>query len=476
VNLPIRVRLTAWYAVLLAAILAAIGAFVVLRLEADLQARLDRDVRTNASSIGEGYTAEGDEGFLDVARAALPDPDAAAQVLDRSGRVLVSRGAAADRALAPAAARANALLGDARVMSVTVDGVRMRASVSSLRRLGRRHVLVVAESLEEVEASARRVLVLLLLAGPAALAATALAGWWLARKALLPVARMTAAADAIEIDRLDERIAVPRAADELGHLASTLNLMLDRLESGVSDKRRLVADASHELRTPLAVMGAEVDVSLRGDGLQDEAREVLESVREEVDSMTRTVDNLLTLAQVDEGRLGILTTRVELLGCIEAAERPLRALAADKQIRLQVSGESCEAEADPERLRQALGNLIDNAIKFTPRGGEVRVSAWAREHEVGVTVADDGPGIPEEARSRVFDRFYRVDVSRARNSGGGGLGLAICREIARAHGGRVWVEGRDGGGSAFSLALPRRGGVDLEAQVGGGVTAPASRG
>jgi two-component system OmpR family sensor kinase len=477
VNLPIRVRLTAWHAVLLAAILTAIGAFVVLRLEADLQARLDRDVKTNASSIGEGYTAEGDEGFLDVARAALPDPDAAAQVLDRGGRVLVSRGgAAADRPLAPAADRANALLGDARVLSVTVDGVRMRASVSSLRRLGRRHVLVVAESLEEVEASVRRVLVLLLLAGPAALAATALAGWWLARKALLPVARMTAAADAIEIDRLHERIAVPRAADELGNLAMTLNLMLDRLESGVSDKRRLVADASHELRTPLAVMGAEVDVSLRGDGLQDEAREVLESVREEVDSMTRTVDNLLTLAQVDEGRLGILTTRVELLGCIEAAERPLRALAADKQIRLEVSGESCEAEADPQRLRQALGNLIDNAIKFTPRGGEVRVSAWAREHEVGVTVADDGPGIPEEARARVFDRFYRVDASRARNAGGSGLGLAICREIARAHGGRVWVDGREGGGSAFSIALPRRGELDLDAQVGGGVTAPASPG
>jgi len=474
-NLPIRVRLTAWYAVLLAGILVAIGAFLVLQLRSDLQGRLDSDIRADARSIGEGYQAEGDEGFLEVAPAALPHPDAVAQVLDRSGRVLVSRGPAATRPVVPAAARADALLGDARVISATVDGEHMRASVSSLRRLGHRRVLVVAESLEEVEASVRRVLVLLLLAGPAALAATALVGWWLARKALLPVARMTSEAEAIEIDRLHERIAVPRAADELGRLALTLNAMLDRLESGVSDKRRLVADASHELRTPLAVMRADLDVSLRGDHLQDEAREALESVREEVQSMTRTVDNLLTLAHVDEGRLGILTTRVELLGAIEAAERPLRPLAAAKQIRLVVSGQPCEAEADPQRLRQALGNLIENAIKYTPRGGEVRVSAWSAGDEVGVTVADDGPGIPEEARARVFDRFYRIDSARARDAGGSGLGLAICREIARAHGGRVWVEGGNGGGSAFSFALPRPGASD-PAGARAGVTAPASSG
>ena len=475
-NLRIRVRLTAWYAVLLTAILVAIGTFLVLQLEADLQARLDRDVRTNASSIGEGYTAEGDAGFLEVARAALPGLGAAAQVLDRSGRVLVSWGGGTDRPIVPAEARANALLGDAPVVSVTVDGRRVRASVSPVRRLGHRHVLVVAESLQEVEEPARRVRALLLLVGPVALAATALVGWWLARKALLPVARMTSEAEAIDVDRLHERIAMPRAADELGRLAVTLNAMLDRLEAGVIEKRRLVADASHELRSPLAVMRAELDVTLRGDELPDEAREVLESAREEVDSMTRTVDNLLTLAQVDEGRLAILRTRVELLAASEAAERPLRPLAADKAIRLEVDGEPCEAQADPQRLHQALTNLIENAIKFTPRGGEVRIVTWSSEQEVGVTVADDGPGIPEDARARVFDRFYRVDRARGRDVGGSGLGLAICREIATAHGGRVWFESREGGGSAFSLALPRDGVLESAPGLRGGIRAPASPG
>jgi heavy metal sensor kinase len=474
-NLRIRVRLTAWYAVLLTAILVAIGTFLVFQLEADLQGRLDDDVRTNASSIGEGYTAEGDAGFREVARAALPGLGAAAQVLDRSGRVLASWGGA-DRPMVPAEARANALLGDAPVLTVTFNGRRVRASVSSVRRLGRRQVLVVAESLQDVEEPARRVRALLLLVGPVAIAATALVGWWLARKALLPVARMTSEAEAIDVDRLHERIAVPRAADELAHLAVTLNAMLDRLEAGVVEKRRLVADASHELRSPLAVMRAELDVSLRGDRLPHEARAVLESAREEVDSMTRTVDNLLTLAQVDEGRLAILRTRVELLGASEAAARPLRPLAADKAISLEVDGEPCEAQADPQRLHHALTNLIENAIKFSPRGGEVRISTWSSEQEVGVTVTDDGPGIPEDARARVFDRFYRVDRARGRDIGGSGLGLAICREIASAHGGRVWFESREGGGSAFSLALPRDGGFESTSGLRGGIRAPASTG
>jgi heavy metal sensor kinase len=460
VSLPIRVRLTAWYAALLAVILVALGAFLVLRLEADLLGQEDRELRQAAALIGEAYATDGAQGFRQVARAALPHLGAAAQALDRGGRVLVAWGVRdARRPLVSPESRARALLGDVQLMSVTAgDPPRdYRAEVSTVRRLGRRHVLVVAVSLRNVETAVRRVLILLLLAGPAALAATALVGWWLARKALLPVDRMASAADAIEIDRLDERIAVPPVADELGHLAVTLNAMLDRLERGVAEKRRLVGDASHELRTPLSVMRAELDVSLRSGSLSDDARDVLESAREEVDRMSRTVDNLLTLAQADEGRLPLLRTRVQLVDAIGAATRPLQPLAEHKGIRLAVGGEPAEADADPQRLHQAITNLVENAIKFTPPGGEVRVTAWQADGEVGVTVADDGPGIPEDARAHVFDRFYRVDRARGRDAGGSGLGLAICSEIARAHGGRVSIESEEGKGSAFSLALPRNG-------------------
>ncbi len=454
-RLPIRVRLTVWYAVLLAAIVVALGAFLVLQLRADLQAAIDRDVREASVHIAAGYADEGAEEVRDLSLQLLPGTGAVSQVVDPGGRVLVAHGElAGGRAIVPARVRAEALASRSRMLTVVVGGEQFRALASPVSRDGEPHVLVVAESLEEVEQSVERVLVLLLLAGPAALVATAAGGWWLARKALRPVERMTSEAQQIGIDRLHERVALPPAADEIGSLAVTLNAMLERLERGVKDKQRLIADASHELRTPLAVMRAELDVSLRGDELSAAARAVLESVREEVDRMSRTVDNLLTLARVDEGRLELLTTRVRLHEAIEAAARPLAPLAAAKQVRLELDGERCEAQADPQRLHQALTNFIENAIKFSRPGGQVRVNAWHRNGEVGVTITDQGPGIPADARAHVFDRFYRVDRARGRDAGGSGLGLAICREIATAHGGRVWVDSQEGTGSAFTLTIP----------------------
>jgi two-component system OmpR family sensor kinase len=434
-----------------------LGVFLVLQLRADLQAAIDRDVRAASGHIAAGYADEGAEEFRDLSLQLLPGTGAVAQVIDRGGRVLVGHGElAGGRPIVPARVRAEALAGRSRSLTVVVGGEQFRALASPVSRRGEPGVLVVAESLEEVEQSVERLLVLLLLAGPAALAATAVGGWWLARKALRPVERMTSEAQQIGIDRLNERVALPRAGDEIGRLALTLNAMLDRLERGVRDKQRLIADASHELRTPLAVMRAELEVSLRGDDLSPAARAVLESVREEVDRMSRTVDNLLTLAQADEGRLELLTSRVRLHEAIEAAARPLLPLAAAKHVRLELDGERCEAQADPQRLHQALTNFIENAIKFSRPGGRVRVSAWHANGEVGVTVTDDGPGIPADARAHIFDRFYRVDRARGRDAGGSGLGLAICREIATAHGGRVWVDSQEGTGSAFTLAIPRR--------------------
>jgi heavy metal sensor kinase len=458
VTLPIRVRLTAWYAVLLALIIVALGAFVVLRLRADLQDTIDRELRENSHSLERGYAREGAVEFREVGRHVLPLGGSAAQVLDQGGRVLLAYGEpVARRPMASEKEHAVALAGQRRVQTVELGSraERFRVMAAPVRYRGRQRVLVVAESLREIDESEDRVLVLLLLAGPAALIATALGGWWLARKALLPVERMTAKAQKIGIDRLDERIDVPPVEDEIGRLAVTLNAMLDRLEQGVEEKHRLVADASHELRTPLAAMRSELDVSLGGEDLSAEAREVLESAREEVDRMSRTVGNLLTLARVDEGRLELLTERVDLGEAIVAAASSLRHLAAARRVQLELKGASFEAQADPQRLYEALTNFIENAINYSPEGGEVRVAAWRNGEEVGVTVTDDGPGIPAGAQAHVFDRFYRVDRDRGRDGGGSGLGLAISREIANAHGGRVWVESEEGKGSAFSLALPR---------------------
>ena len=219
-------------------------------------------------------------------------------------------------------------------------------------RQHRTQLVVVAEPLQGVGEATDRILKLLLLAGPVAIAAAALGAWWLLRRALDPVERMRRKAEEIGIDRLHERLAPPTVGDEIGQLASTLNAMLDRLEAGVRANRQLIADASHELRTPLAAMRVELDVSLRDARRTDAERVVLESVREDVDRMSRTVDNLMTLARADEGRLDLLSSEVDLDQALEVAAQPLCPLAQAKHVDLLIAGEPCRTRGDAHRLQQ----------------------------------------------------------------------------------------------------------------------------
>ncbi len=458
-RLPIRARLTAWYALLAALALAVVGAFLVLKLRSDLRSTIDRDVRSSVAAIEQSYLAEGRHGFAEASSASLRRTAAAAQLLGPDGRVLALYGGdlAQDPLLSPALVRGVAM---GRTWLKDVDlgdsDQSFRVAATALNRNGTRQVIVVAESLSGVDEAVRKVLVLLLIVGPIVLVAASLAAWLLVRNALLPVDRMRRKADEIGIDQLHERLSAPNPGDQIGRLAATLNAMLDRLEAGVAARRQLVGDASHELRTPLAAMRAELDVTLRDPSRTPAERAALESVREDVDRMNRTVGNLLTLALADEGGLELLRTPVDLAQLAENAVDHLRALAAVGQVTLECEGEPCWTTGDPHRLTQALTNLVENAIKFTPAGGRVTVSTWQDGNEVGVAVADTGVGIDADAQSQIFERFYRADRSRSRASGGSGLGLAICKEIAIAHGGRIWVESRPGHGSTFSIALPPR--------------------
>jgi signal transduction histidine kinase len=298
------------------------------------------------------------------------------------------------------------------------------------------------------------------LGGAAALALVAAGGWWIARRALRPVERMTARAEAIRIDDLGGRVAVPAIDDELARLARTLNAMLDRLQDGVEARERLIADASHELRAPLAAMRTELDVTLAHDTLDAPARDALRLVRDDTVRLTRIVDDLLTLASVDQGRLELLIAPHDLSELAARALRAQRAGAAARGIELGVAGDEVVADVDGDRLAQVLGNLVDNAIGHSPDGGRVRITLGRAGSETRISVRDEGPGIPPEARERVFERFSRQDPARRR--GGAGLGLAICREIVDAHGGRIWIDDDDDDGPAtgttvrISLPDPRR--------------------
>jgi heavy metal sensor kinase len=454
VRLPIRVRLTAWYVALLAAILVALGAFVAISLRRDLTDAVERSLFAAAGHIATGYAQEGAKNFRDVGATAL-EPAAAAQLVDPRGRVLVSAGLPIGaRPMLGAADRAAVLRG-ARVRRTLALGPRGdEYRVIGLRavRHGQPGALVAAESLDEARSATDRVVSLLLIAGPAVLLLTAAGGWWLARKALRPVGAMAARAERIEIDALEERIPAGPAGDELDRLATTLNAMLDRLAGGVEHRRRLVADASHELRTPLAVMRVELDVALDDAALDPAAREVLESAREEVDRLRAIVEGLLVLARIDEGGLELRAERVDLLELGRAVAAGVEPLAAERGVRIDVDGERVPATGDRERLGRALGNLVDNAVKASPSGAVVTVTAFRAQDAVGLTVSDSGPGIPAHELERIFERFARLDGARRREQGGSGLGLAICREIAAAHGGTVTVTSSDAG-SRFVLSL-----------------------
>jgi signal transduction histidine kinase len=336
------------------------------------------------------------------------------------------------------------------------DAQQFRLALRRTRFQGTDRVVVAGQSLQPVERSIRRVAVLLLLACPAALLATAIGGWALARRSLRPVAQMATTAEAIGVDRLSDRLQEPRSRDELAHLASTLNTMLDRVQDGVEEQRRLVADASHELRTPLAAMRSEIDVSLRADDLPPAARDVLASSREEVDGMSRTVDDLLTLAAVDGAALDLRTERVDLAGAAGAVIEGLASLAGRRGVAVEQRGGRVAVLADPLRLAQAVRNVVENAIEFSPEGGTVVVTTSASGRTGLLTVEDAGPGIPAELRARVFERFFRVDASRARATGGSGLGLAISREVVEAQQGRVRAECR-AVGAALVIELPAAG-------------------
>jgi two-component system OmpR family sensor kinase len=346
------------------------------------------------------------------------------------------------------------------VLSITTGGARhlhLRVVAIPATRRGRHQIVAVAESLHDADSAVHRALVLLLIGGAGALVLVGVGGWWIARRALRPVERMTSRAQQIGVDDLTQRVAVPKVRDELSHLAETLNAMLDRLQGSVESRRRLldkvernvqarqalVADASHELRSPLAAMRTELEVSLRQDNLDPAARHTLELVLADAVRLGRIVDNLLVLARIDEDRLELLKRRYDLRELVDRIAAAHQASAAAGGVTLAVAGEHVRAEVDRDRLEQVLRNLLENAIQYAPARSTVEIRVWEQNGAAQLSVSDAGPGIARDQRQRVFERFSREDKARPR-TGGAGLGLAICREVVLAHGGRIWVEDRAG--------------------------------
>ncbi len=456
-NLPLKLRLTLGYVLLFAVVVGAWSVLIVLVVSHDLYAGIDSALVARAEQISQGFS-ESDHGKLtEVAEATLAGAariEANTQLLLPSGKVLEASGDPSSTVSLASTDTVQRALDTGRVQFQTVTSGEDRLRLLVVRLPKSDRLLLVGAPTEATDDAIRRLIEIMVITGPLALVAAGVLGWLLAGRALKPIAVMTHTAANIGINRLDERVPVPRAKDELNALAVTLNSMLERLEDGVEDKRRLVADASHELRTPLAVMRAELDVSLASGDLEPAAAEVLESVREEADRMARIVRNLLALARFDEGGLEILTGPIDLYEVASDACDAMQTLARERAVSVKIAGLSVTVEGDAEYLRQVVVNLLENAIKYAGAGGTVDMVVAPVGPDAVLSVADTGPGIPADAQEHIFDRFYRVDGSRNKASGGSGLGLAITREIVEAHGGRVAVASEPGHGSTFTVTLP----------------------
>jgi heavy metal sensor kinase len=313
----------------------------------------------------------------------------------------------------------------------------------------------VARSLEPYDHEMGELLAVLLITGPAALIAALSGGYFLAGKALAPVERMTATANEITAQRLDRRLEVTNRDDELGRLAETINGMIERLERSFREMQRFTADASHELRTPIAILRTEAEVAL-GKPMDDaEKQNLLGNFLEECERLGHITEQLLTLSREDAGIGRTVREPVDLAAMASEVAEVMRPLADAKGLRLQVKEEAAAiVQGDPHRLRHVFYNLLDNAIKYTPEGGQVEVTTESADSTVHLTVHDSGIGIPAEHLPYVFDRFYRTDESRDRAAGGAGLGLAIAKGIVEAHGGTISAASEPGRGATFTFTLP----------------------
>jgi heavy metal sensor kinase len=321
---------------------------------------------------------------------------------------------------------------------------------------GRELIVQVARPATPIQEDLRYFLYLLLLGLPFCIALAGLGGYVLARRSLAPMDRMAAQARLITANRMSDRLPVDNPNDELGRLSTVFNDTLTRLQSSFDQMRRFTSDASHELRTPLTAIRSVGEVGLREKRGEGEYREIIGSMLEEADNLSRLVDRLLLLSRAETGDAMLARESVDLTDLVEEVAAQLGVLAEEKQQSIAIEGKGTPKwTGDRMVLRQALINLIDNAIKYTQPGGHIAVHVAQMYRKVVIDVIDDGPGIPEDLRNRVFDRFYRVDKSRSRENGGTGLGLAIAKSAVEVQGGTVSLESSNGApGSVFRITLP----------------------
>ena len=448
----VRVQLTLWYVAAMIIVLAVYAAAILVYVNRSASAALNQQLRGDfqfAAAMVEqtpdgGITWSSDEGG-DEDRPWL-------QVWGTDGQLLYRNDQAAKQ---PLPDRELATVRDDAVVTILTADVPFRVLSRRGRIASKPVVIQVARSEEPMRQQIRDVVLILLLGLPLAVATAGLGGYGVARRALAPIERMTERAQTITADRLSDRLPVGNPDNEMGRLASVFNATLGRLEASFDQMRRFTADVSHELRTPLTAIRSVGEVGLRGRRDEEAYRAIIGSMLEEVDRLAGLVDRLLTLSRAETRQAKPSLEAVGLEELAETVAADLAVLAEEKTQPVVIESRgSPQALGDRIMLRQALINLVDNAIKFSAAGTRIVIRVFESSEAAIVEVVDSGPGIPPGVRDHIFDRFFRAPSASAEVHGSG-LGLSIAKSAVEANGGTLTLERSGSDGSTFRISVPR---------------------
>lgn len=452
-RLPIRLRVTAAFAVAMAAVLAVSGLYLYLRLGSHLAASLDRDLRLRAQDLSALISPPHAALAKDSSGRFVERGESYAQLLTTNGQILASTRPLQRTPLLSRSELHRTAHGPLYVDEPAIPGLNEGSRLLATRVSGggRPAVLVVGATRQNNVETLGSFRDELLIAGPIALLLASGMGYLLAGLSLRQVESMRRRATAISGDTAGERLPVTATGDEVQRLAETLNEMLDRLEMALERERAFVADAGHELRTPLALLRTELELALRHAQTADELRAAVRRSSDEADRLAQLAEDLLLIARADRGRLPLRLEPVRVQVLIDSIRRRFEWRAAELGKTVGAApANGLALEGDRVRLEQALGNLVDNALRYG--GDEVTLEAVRRAGLIELHVRDNGPGFPAEFLPRAFDRFTRADPARSR--GGSGLGLAIVKTVAESHAGSAHLANTDGGGADAWMSIP----------------------
>jgi heavy metal sensor kinase len=456
----LKFRLVAWYAGWLTLVFIIFGIFVYLNLGHELENALHDALRRRARQVAE--TIQRSSFDWNVLKPEIRS-HFASEINNRLTRVSVNNvvtfvsGPPTDSSFVPEQVPMprKVALGESYDLRRLPDGEVLLVAMIA-RQIGtNRMVVEEGASVEPLNETLHRWLIAFIAGLAALVSVTVLGGFLLVQHALRPVDRIIRSADRISSRNLSERLPVVRTHDEIERLSTTLNRMIHRLDEGMQQNRRFFADASHELRTPITIIQAELDLLLEHLGDKTETQRIAAGTLEEVERLKNIVVGLFALSRLDAGEGHECSEPFNLSELVVTTANQMELLAADKNISVTCHSEpGAIVNGDRPRIKQVVVNLLDNAIKYTPEGGQIHVNVATRNGNAILEVADNGIGIPREAMPRLFDRFFRVDKARSRELGGAGLGLAIVKSICSAHGGGIRAESKEGEGSRFIVELP----------------------